>query len=45
MGFYRDADIEQAASEAEAARAAAVREAGSCTHGATQGYTEKNPPT
>ena len=44
MGFYRDADIERAASEAEAARAAAVREAGSCTHGATQGYTEKYRP-
>ena len=44
MGFYRDADIERAASEAKAARAAALREAGSCTHGATQGYTEKYRP-
>ena len=44
MGFYRDADIERAAFAAEAAHAAALREAGVCTHGATQGYTEKYRP-
>ena len=33
MGFYRHADIEQAAFAAEAARAAALRKAGICTHG------------
>ena len=44
MGFYRHADIEQAAFAAEAARAAALRKAGICTHGATQGYSEKYRP-
>ena len=44
MGFHRDADIQRAAFEAEAAHAAALRKAGICTHGATQAYTEKYRP-
>ena len=44
MGSYRDADSQQAGFAAEAAHAAALRKAGVCTHGATQGYTEKHRP-
>jgi hypothetical protein len=44
MILHRDGDIRQATIEAEATHAVALRSAGICTHGATQGYSEQYRP-